>query len=140
MTNAYKELKDKQQKEFNDFPLFFAFGKEQFDEGMKKLGLKPTDTAKVYSFGFGGFYRKTDADALKEMLERHDTELKSSIKEDRTGEGFIYDMFSYELANHEYGYTGELDDTLEALNLTLDEIYAYDNLTNGLENARRDCK
>lgn len=40
--NAYQEMQDRQQKEFNSFPCFFAFGQEQFDEGMKKLGLKPS--------------------------------------------------------------------------------------------------
>ena len=31
--NAYQEMQDRQQKEFNSFPCFFAFGQEQFDEG-----------------------------------------------------------------------------------------------------------
>lgn len=46
--NAYQEMQDRQQKEFNSFPCFFAFGQEQFDEGMKKLGLKPGDTKLIY--------------------------------------------------------------------------------------------
>ena len=50
--NKYAELMNKQEKEFNDFAnkhMFFAFNQKQFDEGMAKLGLKPTDTDKVYS-------------------------------------------------------------------------------------------
>lgn len=46
--NAYQEMQDRQQKEFNSFPCFFAFSQEQFDEGMKKLGLKPGDTKLIY--------------------------------------------------------------------------------------------
>lgn len=31
---SYLELKKKHQKEFNEFPMFFAFNQKQFDEGM----------------------------------------------------------------------------------------------------------
>ena len=44
---SYLELKWKHQKEFNEFPMFFAFNRKQFDEGMKTLGLKPNQTNKV---------------------------------------------------------------------------------------------
>ena len=53
--NAYQEMRDRQQKEFNSFPCFFAFDQKQFDEGMKKLGLKPGDTKLIYR-GPGGMY------------------------------------------------------------------------------------
>lgn len=49
--NAYKVLKEKRQQEVNSFPIAFAFSDQQFDEGMRKLGLNPTDTDKVYSIG-----------------------------------------------------------------------------------------
>ena len=41
-------------------------------------------------------------------------------------------MFYSELNNHEYGYTKELDDTLDALDLTIDDINNNKNLKNGL--------
>lgn len=139
MTNAYQVLKEKHQKEFNKFPFIFAFSNEQFAEGMKKLGLQPTDTDKIYSMGVGCFYRKTDAKELKELMDRHDKEMKNAMDKDKTGEGFIYDMFSYELANHEYGYTYDLEPTLDALGLTFDEVNANDKLKHGLDKARQDC-
>jgi len=37
--NSYLELKEKHQKEVNEFPMFFAFNDKQFKEGMKKFGL-----------------------------------------------------------------------------------------------------
>ena len=49
--NSYMELKHRQQREVDAFPIGFAFSKEQFDEQMIKLGLKPTDTDKIYSIG-----------------------------------------------------------------------------------------
>ena len=79
---SYLELKKKHQKEFNEFPMFFAFNQKQFDEGMKTLGLKPNQTNKVYSFDGGGFYRKSDSTALIEMLKRFDREEKEAMKDD----------------------------------------------------------
>lgn len=137
--NAYRELKDKQQKEINDFPMFFAFSKEQFEEGMKKLGLEPNETDKLYKLGgTGGFYRKSDSKALHDMFDRHEKEMAEAIAADETGEGFIYDMFDYELANHEYGYTRDVEPALMALGLTLDEINADQRLVRGLHKAHKD--
>lgn len=133
--NLYKELKQKHQEEVNNFPMFFAFSQNQFDEGMKKIGLEASDTDKIYSLGSGGFYKKCDTKALHEMFERHGKEMKKSIESDETGEAFIYDMFYYELSNHEYGYTGEISDTLEALNLTVEDINNSKNLFHGLKKA-----
>jgi hypothetical protein len=116
----------------------FAFSDKQFEEGMRKLGLDPTDTNKVYSMpGTGGFYRRSDAHILHEMFDRHHKEMQEAIEADKTGEGFIFDMFNYELANHEYGYTGSITDTLDALGLTIDDINNNPLLARGLEKARK---
>ena len=62
----YNELREKHQKEVNDFPIGFAFSDKQFEEQMQKLGLDPDDTSKVISIGGGGFIRKTDLKAFEE--------------------------------------------------------------------------
>ncbi len=136
--NAYRELRDRQQEEVNAFPMMFAFSQKQFDEGMEKLGLKPTDTDKIYRFGnTGGYYRKTDSKALRDMLERHAKEIEEAIAADKTGEGFIYDMFNYELANHEYCVTLSVEDTLNALGLTLEEVNADARMKKALAKAKK---
>lgn len=38
-TNQYQEMRNRQQAEINAFPMFFAFNKQQFAEGMRTLGL-----------------------------------------------------------------------------------------------------
>ena len=114
----YKKLREKQQKEVNDFPMFFAFSNKQFNEGMEKIGLKPENTDLIYKLGYGGFYKKTDSKALHSMFDKHEKELKDSFQDER----FIYDAFSYELGNHEYCITYDETDTLNALNLTMDEV------------------
>lgn len=132
--NKYREMKNRHQKEVNEFPMFFAFNEEQFAEGMRKLGLEPEDTDKIYKLGnSGGFYRKTDGKALVDMFNRHEKEKAQAIAEDTTGKGFIFDMFLYELANHEYCITYEYEDTFDAVGLTREEIYANNALVAGLK-------
>ena len=135
--NKYYELTEKQQAEVNAFPLMFAFSQKQFEEGMIRWGLKPTDTHLILSIGAGGYVRKADRDALHDMFRRHDAERRAAVDADETGEGFVRDMFLYELDNHEYSYTWDLEPALDALGLTLEEVQAGPKLKHGLELARR---
>jgi len=135
--SKYTELKQKHEKEFNEFPIFFAFSNKQFEEGMAKFGLKPTDTDKIYRFGnSGGYYLRTDNERLCEMLKRYDKELQDTIDADSTGEGFIFEMFDYELADHEYIVTYDISSTLDALDLTLEDIKNDKRLQHGLKLAK----
>jgi hypothetical protein len=138
--NLYKELKSKQGQEVNNFPMFFAFSTEQFAEGMKKLDLEPTDTDKICSTYGGGYIKKVDSDSLHKMFDNHSKEMKENIENDLTGEGFIYDMFYYELCNHEYGYTYEIDATLDSLDLTIGDINNNEILRKALKKACEDIK
>ena len=131
--NSYQQLKEKHRQEVERFPMFFAFNNKQFAEGMKSLGLEPGDTDKIYKLGdTGGFYRRSDAAALREMFDRHEGEMQAAIDGDPTGEGFCYEMFSYELSNHEFIVTGRISDTLDALGLTEEEVRANPKLKHGL--------
>jgi hypothetical protein len=125
-------MKEKHQEEIKRFPLFFAFSVEQFNEGMKKFGLQSTDTAKICKIGMGGFCKRKDASRFRKMLNRHERKYQAAIARDRTGEGFIFDMFFYELGNHEYCYTNDIRDTLESLGLTENKVNASEKLKHGL--------
>lgn len=139
--NKYRALKARHEKMINELPIFYAFSDKQFDEGMAKLGLNPDETDKIYKLGgTGGFYRKSDSEKLKEMFDTFDREMKEAIAADETGEGFIYDMFNYELANHEYCITWDLEPTLDALGLTMEEINADERLLKGLKKAIKNNK
>ncbi|MFR8542808.1 MAG: hypothetical protein ACLVD8_25880 [Enterocloster sp.] len=111
-TNQYQEMRNRQQAEINAFPMFFAFNKQQFAEGMRTLGLSLSDTCQMCSIFGGGYCRKSDAAKLDEMLTRHRKELEDAISSDKTGKGFIFDMFLQELENHEYSYTGDVQEAL----------------------------
>lgn len=134
--NQYSVLRARQQKEIDAFPFMFAFSQKQFDEGMARLGLKPTDTDKIYSIGAGGYIRKSDSPAMHEMLDRHVAEMQAAIDADETGEGFVVDMFIYELDNHEFSYTWDMEPALDALGLTMEQVARDPKLLHGLQKAR----
>lgn len=131
----YSELRQKQQKEVDEFPFGFAFSNEQFKEMMEKFGLSENDTDKIYSIGAGGYIRKSDADAMHEMFTRHEKERQQEIENDKDSSGYIYDMFKYELDNHEYCITYDLEPTLRALGLTEEEVNKNPKLLKGLKKA-----
>lgn len=138
-TETYSQMSFRHQKEVDDFPIGAAFSKKQFEEMMQKWGLKVTDTKAILSLGAGCYIRKSDEPAFTEMMKRHRRERKAAIKADPSGEGFIFQMFRDELNNHEYGYTGDETDTLEALGLTLEEIENNPALLAGFNKAKECC-
>ena len=138
---SYRELRDRQQKEFNELPLGFAFSDKQFDEMMGKWGLDPEkDLDKIYRIPGGGFIQKKDHKHFHEVLDRHNAEMEAAKTADEDGTGFLYQMFLYELDNHEYGYTGDLEDTLDCLGLTWEELKASPVMLKALNKASTEIR
>ena len=129
---TYAEMTKKHKKDIEDFPMFFAFSQEQFDEGLKKFKLKKGE--KLIRTGYGGFIRKSDKDKYIEMNKRHDKEHKELMK----NKDFAYEMFRYELGNHEYVITYDDDDTLRSLGLTKAKVDKSPMLSAQLEKAKKD--
>ena len=127
----YSELKFRHQAEVDAFPLGFAFSESQFNEMMEKWGLTPDDTDKIYHIGMGGYVRKDDAKAMHEMFDRHQAEHEAAMQDDE----YLFSMFNYELANHEYCVTYDVTDALDALGLTLDEINSNPIMADALKRA-----
>lgn len=98
---TYQEYQDKTQKEFNDLPIFFAFGRKQFKEAMEARGLTENDTDKIYRLGdSGGYYLRSDAHIIRAFFkkDREDKTLDNLMKE----HDFAVSAFRYEMDNHEY--------------------------------------
>lgn len=113
----YTELKRKHAEEMNNFEgIFYAFNNEQFKKGIDKVGA--TQDNKVVSLGAGGYILKSKLAAFKEMFKRHEQEMKK-LRQDRKK---LLDSLVYELNNHDYSYTGETTDALEALGVSADEL------------------
>ena len=130
--NKYIELKNKHQKEVDKFPMMFAFSQKQFEEGMKKLGV--TSKEELVSIGHGGFVRETDAEAYVQMFKRMISEEGEAMNDPE----YCYEMFRYELSNHEYCITYDLEETLDSLGLTEEEVMENPMLFDALNRARRD--
>lgn len=137
MSNSYAKMMRRHQKEWDQFPIKFAFSMKQFEASMAEWGYTLADIDKIYKVGAGGFIRRQDSEALHAMVERQAKEMEAAIADDKTGEGFIYEMFLYELDNHEYGYTWDVDSTLDTLGMTLDEVLADKRLKKGLRMAEK---
>lgn len=137
--NQYQKMKNEHQKRVNALPIKFAFSMQQFREAMEGWGLTVDDTDKIYKMGStGGFYRREDSQLIFSTFEQNEQEMQAAIAADKDGTGFIKDMFRYELANHEYCITYDLEPTLDALNLTEDEVLENPALKKGLILARQE--
>ena len=75
---------------------------------------------------------------MHETFARHHKELQAAIDADPTGEGFIKDMFLYELENHEYIYTGTAEDALDSLGFPFEDVAVDPRLARGLDLAEKE--
>lgn len=146
--NTLKELKDTHQKEVNEFPFIFvfAFSEKEFiskmSEEIKKR--KPQCTGittmegiakHVVSIGVGGYVFKEDVSAMREMFERHESERKHFNKTEKN----LVETILYEMNNHEYGYTRDPYDTLQALGKSMEDLETDERLFKAWKKAEKKC-
>lgn len=116
---THQQMKRRHSDEWNNLEgLFFAFNNEQMTEGMKKVGLGEKAYSEIVSIGAGGYLRKDARPAFKALIERHDAERKQLRKDEKK----IVEGLAYELANHEYCITGDLEPAVNALGYSMDTI------------------
>lgn len=107
---TYSEYQKQQQAEFNELPIFFAFGKNQLAEQLKKRGFDDYEEGikNIYRFGeMGGFYLKSDSEKIRAWCKR-----PNKLPELMKKESFAVEAFVYEMCNHEYAinyYQGDWD-------------------------------
>lgn len=126
-----KEIKDKKQNDYNELftacGVFWAFGNEQFKEGLDKLFTngQMQQGEKITNIGGGGFMPSKNVKALQDGTKAIEATYKAQIAENKQREANIL----YELINHEAGFTGSIADTLQALgnDYTADEVQAVFN-------------
>jgi hypothetical protein len=140
MTETYLEQKARQRKELENFPIFFAFSEDQFEEGLKKFGMTEHDKNLLTRVPGGGFIRTADAEKFVDMVIRHVEEFTAACEADTTGEvgGFLFQAFNYELANHEYICNYDVTPALNALGLTMEQINERPAMVNALALAKQD--
>lgn len=111
----YQEIKNKRQADYNallnDLGVFWAFSNEQFAEGLKKAKETMQEGEKITDIGAGGFMPSKNVNALIKGTKEIERAFKKAIKDAKARQEHII----YELNNHEAFYTGEIEDTLDAL-------------------------
>lgn len=131
---TYQELRDSQQARVNDFLnkyAFFAFNDDQFAEGVKKLGVEDlTQLVRIYG---GGFLLRDKSKDYKELSES----LSDELEEFMTDPENAYQAFIAELSNHEYNITGDPEETLDALGLSVEDLAQSETLSEAFKRATR---
>lgn len=131
MGETYLEMKERHQKEVNEFPMAFAFNKEQLESALQKLGATIDECVTIHNIG--DIIKKSDVPKYYEMCERHHKELVEAMK----NKDFAEKAFRYEMDNHEYAINWDGDaDILECFGYTsMQEVKAL-----GLEDAYINAK
>ena len=128
--NKYEEFKKYCSSKLDAFPIMFAFSKEQFELGLKELGVSKEE---VFSLGNGGFIRNSDKKDFFDLLYNFDEKLEENLKDDE----FILHMFKYELSNHEYCISYNDEEVIKACGLDLDRFNSDENLRKLYEEAKK---
>lgn len=116
----YLDLKQRHQKEVEDFPIAYAFNGKQLKEAIAKLGATKQE---VTTLGYGTVIKRSDIPALDELMENHRHELKMSMKD----KDFAYEAFLYEMDNHEYAINFDGDaEVLSCFNLVYAQLEDLD--------------
>lgn len=116
--NKYKQLKDQLQKQYDALPIKYAYSEMQFKNMLKQFETETGGRVRLLHIDRGAYILAQDEKLIDEFLESSDRELAEAMKDD----DFLYDAFNYELANHEFCYTDDVSDALDALGLSWEQI------------------
>ena len=110
----YEELREKQTKEIDNFPMIIAWSKSSLEKGIKEKGWNEDD---VCSIGYGCYTLEKDKNDFIELLKRNKEERLEFAKDFDN----LVDMICYEMFNHEYQICIDEETTTENILSTIDE-------------------
>ena len=114
----YLEMRERHQKDVNNFPMAFAFNATQLKKALDKLGVKSLDECCTVH-NCGDIIRKADWKAYRKMAVDHAKELNTAMKDPE----FAKSAFRYEMDNHEYAINWDGDaDVLRCFGWTPDNF------------------
>ncbi|MBO0385370.1 MULTISPECIES: DUF7659 family protein [Staphylococcus] len=131
MNNLYVEFKERKQEKINNFDMFFAFDNKQLENGLDKLNVNKNE---IVSIGMNGFIRKSDVQKFKNMLNNFKEEHTKNMKND----DYVYHMFKYEMANHEYIITYDDEEILEVCNVNENQFIEDERMKSIYVKAKND--
>ncbi|MBB0995730.1 hypothetical protein G6024_01155 [Dietzia maris] len=116
-------IQDEQSKLLEDLGAFFAFNREQFEEGAAKVQAKKPEGTKWASVGMGMFMPSVN---VEEFKRRHSELVAAGMRQDLEKNG-RRGVILRELNNYECFYSGDMTPAIEALEdygITADEVRA----------------
>lgn len=131
---TYSAQYKRQQEEYNQLPIKYAFGNKQFDEMMSEWNLDPKHDLKAICRIEGiacAFARKVDLPKIHEVVGRTHLETEFAKQDDT----FLQQMFRQELDNHEFPYTRDMSDAIYACGYTNRDFAENTRLTRILKKA-----
>ena len=131
---TYNQMKWRHQKAVDNLPMYFAFGDRQFNELREKLGFETEEEMlkNIFTIGAGSIILKKDKELVMSTFEQNSKEMDEAMKDD----DFLLSAFEYELGNHEYIITYEIDETLDALGITPEEYSNSDRMKRIMKQAK----
>lgn len=112
------EMKKAHQEEVNAFPMMFAFSKEQFEAGYKKIAGDSGE--KVVHIGAGCYILKSKVKEYIAMIDRHEAERKQ-LRKDKTQ---LKNMFLEAMSNLEYCISEDDEEIFDYVGINLDSASA----------------
>lgn len=108
MSSIKNYIHEETNKLITDCDVFFAFGTDQFKEGIAKLKEKGVllEGEKVTDIGAGGFMPSKNVQKYIQGNKDIDKQYKKLLKDEKERKTYIL----YELHNHEVFYTGNIND------------------------------
>ena len=133
INETYTEMKQRHQKEIDDFPIAFAFSATQLDKALKKINATIDECVTV--FGVGDIMKKSDVHNFHVMSVRHFNEMSEAMKDTK----FAEEAFLYEMKNHEYAinYDGDTE-VLKCFGYSNVQELKYRGLLDAYLKARQD--
>ena len=135
MASTYLEMKMRHSDELSAIPKLYALTDEEFQRQMDELGVASKDDLR--HIGEGICVRFTDIPVLEEMSLRHRQEIQDAMDADKSGDGFIYQMFYAALEGHDYCFTMDAEDALVYLGITIAEIESTPKLKKAFHKAAK---
>ena len=118
----YLDFKKRQEKEFEDFPIAYAFNDKQLQEALEKLGAESVEEC-VTVIGHGDIVKKENAKPFLDMLKRHSKEVQDLLLSDMD---IAEAAFLYEMDNHEYAINWDGDaDVLSCFGFDEEELVTF---------------
>ena len=117
--DSYDALQKAHQEDISNFPILWLFGKKsdaELAEAISKIGAKSVD--ELVGIGGGGYIHREKKERFLTMVQNHGGERNKFS----SNQNNLVEVIFSEMCDHEYNYTQDPEDTLNALGKTYQDL------------------